>query len=262
MYDINLIQEIITSAGKRAMRHFRKVKPTWKENKTYVTEADLEVQAYLKEELERRFPDDGMIAEENDLSTSPRSGDRYWIIDPIDGTASFARGFPVWGIAIGLLTPSEAIGGFFYMPTTGDFYYTRPDGTVWRNEQQIPPFMPPDLFSPETVLLAWPKWFLSYKMSSNYVGKIRTLGSSIAHLSYAATGSADATFVEKSPVWDVAAGLAMLHHNHGVLEYFDGTPISLREQITTRQSSQAMLAGHPEAVKQYREFLSLRSSIS
>lgn len=242
------------SAGERAMKHFRKVKPTWKDNRTYVTDADLEVQEYLKEELERRFPEDGMIAEENNLSKTPRSGDRYWIIDPIDGTASFARGFPLWGIALGLLGRSEAIGGFFYMPATGDLYYTKPDGTVWRNDQMML-LKSPDPFSREAVLLTGPRLYRSYSIAPEYAGKIRSLGSTIAHLCYVATSSADAAFVSRVAIWDLAAGLAMLLHNNGVLEYFDGMAVSIEELIINRKASQAMLAGHTEAVRQYRKFL-------
>lgn len=242
-------------AGNRAMKHFRNVKPSWKANNTYVTEADLEVQAFLKAELGRRFPDDGMIGEEDNLSLEPFSGDRYWIIDPIDGTASFVRGFPTWGIAVGLFTPQEALAGFFYMPTTGDLYSTSSDGGVWRNDEQLA--LPvPDPHSPEALLLAWPKWHKRYALDSRYAGKIRSLGSTISHICYAATGGADAAFINRCSVWDLAAGLAMLLRNGGVLEYVDGTPVTLDELIRERRASQDMFAGHPEAVEYYRNVFS------
>lgn len=260
MYDIKLMRELITSAGERAMKHFRKVEPTWKENLTYVTDADLEVQEYLKEEFDRRFPEDGIIGEEDGLSKAPSSGERCWIIDPIDGTASFARGFPVWGIAIGLLTRSEAIGGFFYLPTTGDFYYTTPEGTVCRNGQ-IMHVKSPEPFCREAVLLAGPRLHRSCSIAPEYTGKIRSLGSTVAHLCYVATGSADAAFLQKVAVWDLAAGLAMVLQNNGVVEYFDGTPVSIEELIVNRNASQTMLVGHPETVKQYRKFLTLHNSV-
>jgi myo-inositol-1(or 4)-monophosphatase len=255
MYDINLMKELLLSAGERAMQHFHKVTPSWKENKTYVTAADLEVQEYLKKALEQHYPDDGIIAEEQDLAKEPASGNRYWVIDPIDGTASFAHGFPIWGIAVGLLTPTEPLGGFFYMPTTDDFYYTLPDGTVHRNDQ-ITALRPPDAFGREAVLLSGARFHRRYNVSSDYRGKIRSLGSIIAHICYVATGSADAAFIPEVPVWDLAAGLAMLHHNQGVLEYFDGTAVALDTLLAARKAAQPMLAGHPETIRQYREFLS------
>ncbi|GAK60649.1 inositol-phosphate phosphatase [Candidatus Vecturithrix granuli] len=254
MYDIHLMQELITSAGQLALTYFRKVTPTWKDNQTYVTDADIAVQEYLKKELEARFPDDGMIAEEQDLSRPPRSGNRYWVIDPIDGTASFARGFPLWGIAIGLVTPAEAIGGFFYLPPTNDFYYTMPDGTV-RHNGQIVRIPRPDPFSREAVLLTGARFYRKYAVSQDYPGKIRSLGSTVAHLCYVAAGSADAAFIQRVSLWDLAAGLAMVHQNHGVLEYLDGSLFSLKELLVNHKAPQSMLAGHPDAVKQYRQWL-------
>ena len=259
MYDIQLMQELITSAGKLALKHFRNVTPTWKENKTYITEADIAVQEYLKKELETRFPDDGMIAEEKDLSRPPRAGNRYWVIDPIDGTASFARGFAVWGIAIGLLTPTETLGGFFYLPTTDDFYYTMTDGTV-RHNGQIMHIASPDPFSREAVLLTDGRFYRHYTVSQDYPGKIRSLGSTLAHLSYVAVGSADAAQVQSVSIWDLAAGAAMLHQNHGVLEYIDGAPVDLGELLINHKAPRHIFAGHPEVVKQYRQWLVTKES--
>lgn len=254
MYDIQLMQELITDAGKLALKYFRNVTPTWKDNKTYITEADIAVQDYLKKELEARFPDDGMIAEEKDLSRPPRSGNRYWVIDPIDGTASFAKGFPVWGIAVGLLTPAEALGGFFYLPSTEDFYYTMTDGTV-RHNGQIMQMPRTDPTSPEAILLTGARFYRRCAISRDYPGKIRSLGSTIAHLCYVAAGSADAALVQRVSIWDLAAGVAMLHQNHGVLEYIDGTPVDLGELLINHKAPRHILAGHPEVVKQYRQWL-------
>ncbi len=261
MYDVKLIKELMTSAGERAMKYYRKVTPTWKANKTYVTEADLEVQAFLKTELERRFPDDGLIGEENDLSKEASPGGRYWIIDPVDGTASFARGVPIWGIAVGLFSLSDAIGGFFHIPTTGDFYYSTPEGQVFRNDLPVS-IGEPDPASREAVMLTWPKWYKYYAMSPAYPGKVRSLGSTIAHICYVATGSADVAFVQRCAVWDLAAGLALLLHNGGVLEFLDGTPVSIERIITDRESPEPMLAGRPDAVRQYRTWLSPRSELT
>lgn len=257
IYDISLLYELLTTAGARAMTYFRKVTPSWKENQTYVTDADLDVQAYLKQELERHFPDDGLIGEEQNLSKAPKSGERYWVIDPIDGTASFAWGFPTWGIAVGLLTPQKALGGFFYMPATNDWYYTLPDGQV-RHNDRVAALKPPDPLCREAVLLSDARFHQSYTISPDYPGKVRSLGSTIAHLCYVATGSADAAVVDSISVWDLAAGLAMLFNNHAVFEYLDGTPVTVAELLTHRKASGTMLAGHPDAVAAYRDFLARR----
>ncbi|MBN1873540.1 MAG: hypothetical protein JXA33_04860, partial [Anaerolineae bacterium] len=152
MYDVDFMKDLIRSAGTLAMEHFLKVKPAWKANQTYVTDADLAVQEYLKKRLDAHFPDDGIIAEEYDLQKPPTVGERYWVIDPIDGTSAFAAGLPVWGIAIGLVEGGDPIGGFFLLPTTGDLFYTTPDGQVWRNERSAH-LKTPEPLHRESVLL-------------------------------------------------------------------------------------------------------------
>ncbi len=254
MYDATLLKELMTTAGERAMNYYRRVTPTLKANNTYVTDADLDVQAFLKTELERRFPDDGLIGEEHDLVKEAAPGGRYWIIDPIDGTASFARGVPIWGIAVGLFSQSEALAGFFYTPTNGDFYHSTSEGQVFRNGLPVS-IGSPDPVSSQAVMLAWPKWYQAFNISPTYPGKTRSLGSTIAHICYVATGSADVALIPRSQVWDLAAGLALLLHNGGVLECVDGTAVSIEQLIKDRQVQQAMLAGRPDVVRQYREWL-------
>jgi fructose-1,6-bisphosphatase/inositol monophosphatase family enzyme len=255
--DAGDIISVLRAAGQRALTHFRHVTPTIKANRTYVTQADIEVQAFLREALERRFPDDGIIGEEDDLAKTPRHGDRYWVIDPIDGTASFVRGFPEWGIAVGLLTPRRAIGGFFYLPCTNDLFYARPDGSVWRNDDRL--MLPrPEPESREAVLLAGARIHQRYHIDPAYGGKIRSLGSTIAHLCYVAGGSADAAFVPRVPIWDLAAGLAVVLLNGGVAEYLDGAPVALADLLQARQSDREMLVGHPDAVAWYRQWITIR----
>jgi myo-inositol-1(or 4)-monophosphatase len=56
------------------------------------------------------------------------------VIDPIDGTASFVCGLPVWGIAVGVLEKKLPVAGYFYMPATGDFFAATTEGRVYRNQ--------------------------------------------------------------------------------------------------------------------------------
>ena len=250
-YESGVMKDLLIAAGHRAKAYFRKVTPSWKANHTYITQADIEVQAFLTDELERLFPNDGIIGEECELAKAPRQGDRYWVIDPIDGTASFVRGFPEWGVAVGLLTPTQALSGFFYLPCTNDLFYTLPDGSVWHNEERVA-LAPPEPDGREAVLLAGARLHRHFRVDPAYRGKIRSLGSTIAHICYVAGGSADAAFVNRVAVWDLAAGLAMVLLNGGVAEYIDGTPVSLADLLETGNAAQEMFIGHPDAVAYYR----------
>ncbi|MBM3139530.1 MAG: histidinol-phosphatase [Chloroflexi bacterium] len=64
-----------------------------------VTRADRETEAYLRERILGRFPDHAILGEEQGFSPGA-AGAARWLLDPVDGTHSFARGIPVWGTLI------------------------------------------------------------------------------------------------------------------------------------------------------------------
>jgi fructose-1,6-bisphosphatase/inositol monophosphatase family enzyme len=252
---LDTITEIITRAGRIALDYFREVKPAWKANMTYVTEADLAVQAYLHRALGDTFPDDGVIAEENDLRKPPAPGNtRTWLVDPIDGTASFSTGLPVWGVALGLVEDGEPAAGFFYAPAVDDLIVTTDGGQVVRNGQPAAIREPAPLHRESSLFIA-SRLHRHYTVSRDYHGKLRNLGSSAAHLAYVATGSADCALIERVYAWDVASGYAQLRHNGGELRYLDGSPVHLTDLLDGSQMRQPMLGGHPATVAAFRELI-------
>jgi fructose-1,6-bisphosphatase/inositol monophosphatase family enzyme len=256
MYDAGLIQSIAESAGKVAMKYYRHVKPSWKKNRTYVTEADIAVQDTLLEALEKYFPDDGILGEENDFCKEPNSGNRYWIIDPIDGTAAFTSGYPVWGVAMGLIDNGQPAGGCFYMPATGDIFVTTSEGHVLRN-RELTRIKKPESLHRESVLLVISRFHREFKLDPLYPGKVRCLGSAIAHLCYAATGSADAALAGPAAyLWDIAAALPMLSLNGGTWVYLNGDAIDISELLTGKPLTYPMLGGHPETIAAFQKVLS------
>ena len=251
MYDVAFIKDTLLAAGNLALEYYLKVTPAWKDDRTYLTDADLAVQEYVREALDRQYPDDGIVAEENGLRKAPKSGVRYWVVDPIDGTASFAAGLPVWGIVIALIEGDEPVGGFFYQPVTRDLFYTTPDGQVFRNDRPRH-LREPEAFHRETSLFIASRLHRYYTLSPDYPGKLRNLASSMAHLAYLATGSADAALVERVYIWDIAAGMAMLKLNGGVWQYVNGEAVSLSALLAGQQMPYPMLAGRPHMVAAFQ----------
>ena len=85
-----------------------------------VTEADRNAEKAIRDLLENRFPDHGIVGEE---FGSVRGDARYqWIIDPIDGTRAFISGIPVWGTLIGLYDEGRPIAGVMDQPFTRERY--------------------------------------------------------------------------------------------------------------------------------------------
>ena len=106
-------------AGDITLNYFRKQPETsTKSDGSYVTIADREAEAYLRKQINERFPDDGIVGEEEG-ETEGRSG-RRWILDPIDGTFAFVHGVPFYGVLIALEIEREMSVGVINMPALGE----------------------------------------------------------------------------------------------------------------------------------------------
>ena len=106
-------------AGDITLNYFRKQPETsTKSDGSYVTIADREAEAYLRKHIGERFPDDGIVGEEEG-ETEGRSG-RRWILDPIDGTFSFVHGVPIYGVLIALEIEREMSVGVVNIPALGE----------------------------------------------------------------------------------------------------------------------------------------------
>lgn len=85
-----------------ALKYFRQVIPVDdKQDKSPVTQADREIEQILRDLIRKNFPSHGIIGEE--FGKDNEHAEFVWVIDPIDGTKSFATGRPLFGTIIGLM---------------------------------------------------------------------------------------------------------------------------------------------------------------
>ena len=106
-------------AGDITLKYFRRQPETsTKSDGSYVTIADREAEAYLRRQIAERFPDDGILGEEEG-ELAGQSG-RRWILDPIDGTFAFVHGVPFYGVLVALEIEGELSVGVINMPALGE----------------------------------------------------------------------------------------------------------------------------------------------
>jgi fructose-1,6-bisphosphatase/inositol monophosphatase family enzyme len=85
---------------------------------------------------------------------------------------------------------------------------------------------------------------------------VRCLGSAVAHLCYAATGSADAALAGPAAyIWDIAAALPMLAANGGTWVYLNGETMDFKALLAGKSLTQPMLAGHPDTIAAFQKVL-------
>ena len=111
--------ELADLARPLALQHFRTAVPTeQKPDHTPVTLADRAIETALRRRIEARFPAHGIHGEEHGSHGLDR--EFVWVLDPIDGTKSFASGNPLFGTLIGLLHQGVPVVGMLDAPALGE----------------------------------------------------------------------------------------------------------------------------------------------
>lgn len=112
--------EVVRLAGAIALRHYANpnLQVDAKADQTPVTQADREIEAFLRQEIARVYPGEHIIGEEFE-----NTGDAAiaWVIDPIDGTKSFARGVPLYGIMLAYVNDGRSMLGAIAFPSLGEY---------------------------------------------------------------------------------------------------------------------------------------------
>ncbi len=116
------LTETLKSASRIADRMFGKVSGKLKvhDPKQVLTEADLAVGKFIINEIGKNYPEHNIIDEEAGIIN--KNSEYTWVVDPIDGTANFAVGIPLYGIMIGLLKEDKPFAGGFSLPYFNEIY--------------------------------------------------------------------------------------------------------------------------------------------
>jgi histidinol phosphatase-like enzyme (inositol monophosphatase family) len=102
-------------AGEVTLRYFGGVVPhEAKGDGSPVTQADQESERLLRDRIEARWPEHGILGEE--YGPTREGADIRWILDPIDGTRSFMRGVPLYGVLIGVEVEGDPVVGVAHFP--------------------------------------------------------------------------------------------------------------------------------------------------
>jgi myo-inositol-1(or 4)-monophosphatase len=112
----------VVEAGRIAMRWFRQPHESWEKGPgQLVTEADLAVDHFLKDAL-CGGGRDGWLSEETTDDRSRLTSHRVWVVDPIDGTRSFADGVAEFTVCVALVAADRPLLGFVHNPATGEMF--------------------------------------------------------------------------------------------------------------------------------------------
>ncbi len=120
--DLELLTRAARHAGEIARRYWRADPKVWEKGKDGpVSEADFEVDAYLRRTLQAERPDYGWLSEETEDSTSNRA-DTLFVVDPIDGTRAFIAGETTWAHSLAVVRDGRPVAGVIYLPMHEKLY--------------------------------------------------------------------------------------------------------------------------------------------
>ncbi|MDX2083580.1 MAG: histidinol-phosphatase [Rickettsiales bacterium] len=106
-----------------------------KEDDSPVTKADREIEMIIRDAIEKKFPNHGIIGEE--YGEKNVNADFVWILDPIDGTSSFIIGRPIFGTLIALSFKEKIILGIMNQPILNERWIGIAGQGSWLNNKKI-----------------------------------------------------------------------------------------------------------------------------
>ncbi len=136
--DVPTAIRICREAGDLALQYFRNraaLAVDKKGHQDWVTEADKNVEHLIRRRLGEEWPDDGIVGEEHGQSEGT-SGFR-WVIDPIDGTANFVSGLPVWCVILAGVSGGKTRIAVIHDPVHDETYVATRGGGATLNGAEI-----------------------------------------------------------------------------------------------------------------------------
>ena len=195
----------------------------------YVTEVDRASERTIGRMLAEATPDLPLVGEE----AGGAPGDRWWVVDPLDGTTNFLRRFPAVAVSVALVENGRPVVGAVHGPFLGETYVgardlgafaVTPDGERQRLFVSDRP--------PEGAVVGTGFPFRRKDLLPRYLGVMRAAlerfedlrrpGAAALDLAWVAAGVFDGFFELALNAWDVAAGAVLIEEAGGVVTDWDG----------------------------------------
>ncbi|MCL4374936.1 NUDIX domain-containing protein [Patescibacteria group bacterium] len=201
----------------------------------FTTQADCEVDQFLKDKLAKKYPNSNFLTEESAPADYASLADKgnLWVIDPLDGTINFSRKHSNFAISIALMDHGHTRFGVVYLPAENKLYFARSDkDAAYLNGEKISCSSTAALR--ETVVACDWAWDLDKRKTlvawlgrlSGHIRQIKSMGSAASDLCSLAAGKIDVYIHSGLKPWDAAAAGLIIKKAGGVVTLPDGSPWS------------------------------------
>ena len=223
--------KIAREAGELLHFHFeRALNVQYKDDRQSdpVTNADYACQRLLQDEISKRFPEHGILGEEDNAAERERADslpapDFVWVLDPLDGTRNFMSGLPLYASSIGVLYRGAPIAAAVFIPwpsnNSGIVMHARRGGGTRIDGESVPVL---NATTPEgnrlvTLPGGFGALFSVRRPLRRRAGELRMTGSIAYELAMVAKGVTQYTITTAPFLWDAAAGSLLVMEAGGIV---------------------------------------------
>ncbi len=225
---LDLLLTAAREAGEIALGYFRRGSETaarveFKAGGSPVTEADLEVDTFLRERLCAACPEAAWLSEETADDLRRLDFAHVLVVDPIDGTRSFAAGDPHWAVSVALVADGRPVAGVVHAPALEMTYAAVAGAGAYRNGARI-------AVTGRGLLpgarIAAPSGFIKPLASAFPIDLVPKIPSLACRFAAVAGGDIDGAIASPNAHdWDIAGVDVVLHEAGGSLSDGNGLPI-------------------------------------
>lgn len=218
MNDLTLIENAAREAGEIAKSHFKNDPQIWDKanNAGPVTQADLDVDFLLRDQLLAARPTYGWLSEETEDTSDRLSTDNVFIVDPIDGTRAFIEGAPHWAHSLAIVKKGRVQSAVVFLPILDLMFTASLNGGAFLNG--CPISVGDRQYTNGADILSSKSNFNDEFWPGGFPNLKRSFRSSLAYrLCLVASGDFDGMLTLRPTwEWDVAAGCLIINEAGGL----------------------------------------------
>lgn len=233
------MKKLVRDAGRIALKEFSKSHTVYVKEDILdiVTETDIKINELIENEIKKKYPEHGIISEE--AVGYKEEAENIWTIDPIDGTANFATGIPIFVIMVAFIKNGIVEASAIFDPVHDKLAFARKNKGAFINSQKINcsstkkisqsrglmSFLPKN----ETIMLR--KALLRKAQKSNVKIGINAFGCAGFNSMCIAEGKRDWSIGFNTKIWDLAPAVLLMEEAGCKVTNHKGEPWKLGDAV-------------------------------
>jgi len=233
------MKQLVRDAGKIAMKSFGKSHTEYAKEDILdiATETDIEINEFIENEIKSKYSEHGIISEE--AAGYKKEAEYIWTIDPIDGTANFATGIPIFVIMVALIKNGEVEMSAIFDPVHNNLAFARKNEGAFVNNKKINCSSTKEIYQSrglmsflpkkETILLR--KEIFKKAQEENVKIGINAFGCAGFNSMCVAEGKRDWNIGYNTKIWDLAPAVLLMKEAGCKVSNHKGEPWKLGDAV-------------------------------